>query len=103
MGFGRVVVVSAPPFVLNVFFHEIDTRKHPDHPPGWRWAVHAGEDPTAVETCLQAGWAHDRNEAMFFGHQTAAAVVNGFKFIGIPVAPFDPIPLTSDPTPSRKN
>lgn len=94
-----VVVNGYPPFPLNVFFHPIDTVKHPDNPPGWRWAVHVGDNPADMSTCLQAGWACDRNEAMFFGHQTAAAVQNALSVTGVDVLPYDPIPLLTDPTP----
>lgn len=93
------MVNGFPDFPLNVFVHPIDTIKHPDQPPGWRWAIHVGENPSDMSTCLQAGWAHDSGEALLFGHQTAAAVENALKVTGVGVVPYDPQPLLTDPTP----
>lgn len=61
--------------LLGVVVHPINTLAHPSVPPGYRWAVHAGNDwaNVATDSCLNAGWEPDRNTAAIAGE--AAAVV----------------------------
>jgi hypothetical protein len=84
------------------FVHEIDTKRHPTQPPGWRWAVHLGDNPEDIGTCLQAGWSQHQSAACWDGDQVAAAVVNAFRLVGNPVVWNGPTVLEYDPTPAEK-
>ena len=59
--------------LLGVVVHEVNTLAHPSIPPGWRWAVHTGDNWSDVSTCLNAGWEPSQNQALLSGE--AAAVV----------------------------
>lgn len=100
----KVLRAGADPGGVPVrnFVHPIDTAKHPTQPPGCRWAVHLGDDPADIGSCLQAGWSSHESAACWDGDQVAAAVVNAFRLLGVAVVWAGPSVLEYDPTPADK-
>jgi hypothetical protein len=84
---------------VTCVFHPIDPDKHPDAPPGWRWAVQlGGTRPSNIEFTANAGWAPDRESALATGDTCAATVVVALKTFGIQ-ARLRYLELDSDPVP----
>lgn len=89
--------------IVSVFVHQVDTDVHTTVPPGWRWAVHLGANPTNLAQCLNAGWSPNRLDAEFEGEKVSVATVKALRMCGVACewAPgrlldHDPIPPHGD-------
>jgi hypothetical protein len=82
--------------------HPIDLVKHPTWGLGFRWCVSLGDDPLDEAAMLQAGVAESEAAACRDGDMYAAAVVNAFRLVGVPVVWEGPTTLVSDPLPADK-
>lgn len=67
---------------ICVVVHPINTLAHPTVPPGWRWAVHISGSADDVRSCVNAGWAPDRNEAARLGEAVAVCGVAVARLLG---------------------
>lgn len=84
--------------VVTVVVHPIETTRHPNIPPGWRWAVMIGDGPPGdVNRCANAGWAPDRTAALSEGDRCGATAVRALRITGAPFAYTDPLILDHDP------
>ena len=63
-------------FAFEVQVHPIDTFRHPDQPPGWRWAVLLGG------ACLNAGWAPSQGDAAIIGEAVSVVAVRTAHMCG---------------------
>ena len=99
-------MIPTPKIVVGV--HPIDTQVHPTYPPGWRWCVMVGDGAWSetLERCANAGWAHDREEAIRLGDLAGVTVCEAFRLLGgglqwggVIVLDHDPIPAENDNEP----
>jgi hypothetical protein len=96
MGLGDMVL-------LTTVVHPIDVETHPSVPPGYRWAVMLGPDPTDMDRCANAGWCPTRGEAEREGDQNAATATRALQLVhalarygGVHHLDHDPIPTGGD-------
>lgn len=84
---------------VTVFVHPVDTDRNPSVPPGWRWAVHVGDDPQNMRTCMNAGWCPGASEAAMEGEMVGVTVAKALRFAGVPTNYRAVRRLDSDPCP----
>ena len=85
---------------LTVFVHPIDTERWPTVPPGWRWAVVHGGDPSDMspERCLNAGFEKTQQEAAMAGEAAMVVGVKVARLHGNQQADHETVYLDHDPT-----
>lgn len=90
---------------ITVGVHPIDVVAHPTYAPGFRWCVMVGQPSgwADLESCVQAGWCPDRNEAAYQGEVAGSAACEAMRRLGIPCEwggtkflEHDPIPSEAD-------
>jgi hypothetical protein len=92
-----------PPIVALA--HPVDVDTHPTYPPGFRWAVHVGEDFADMSSCLNAGWEPTLLAARMAGeaaavcaHKVAARFDPSVGYLPV-VLDVDPVPAEADDLP----
>jgi hypothetical protein len=68
--------------LIGVVVHPINTLAHPSVPPGWRWAVHVGDDWADLSTCLNAHWDRDEYSARLMGEAAAICAAKVARLLG---------------------
>lgn len=85
--------------VIHAVAHAVNTVAHPAVPPGWRWAVHLGDDFGDLDSCLNAGWAPTSDSAQVAA-EAAAVCAHKVAALYDPTAAFRSLILDHDPIPA---
>ena len=68
--------------MIGVCVHEVNTLAHPTVPPGWRWAVHVGDDWADTKRCLNAGWEPTQAAALLAGEAAGVCAAKVAQLLG---------------------
>jgi hypothetical protein len=81
--------------LIGVCAHPINTDAHATVPPGWRWAVHVGDNWADLGSCLNAGWEPSKSSALLAGEAAGVCAVKVARLFG--AARMDTFEIDHDP------